>query len=592
MKKLLFVVLILTALSTSFVVVAKNESIQLSNTDFAIAVADSVQNYCFESFGTKGIAGKSELLGIMGKTDESKIDFSSFAPQSIALCKDGRFFLRFNDLETLQGCLRSLEVEPCVKYVIQDELIYACEEERLESSESNHLSWGPAQLETDQYAQHLLSTGVKKDTTVAIIDSGAANIEFVSDRLVQGYDFVDNDTDTSNDTHPSSHGTFLSSIVVDCTPDLPVKIMPIRVLSSVTGSLFNVINGIYYAVDEGVDVINVSLGGKLRECQAVDDAIMYAYQHNIPVAVCSGNEHDDTQAYCPAHNSTAITVSAVDSELHFASGFSNFGEVVDVCAPGVDILGYNARGVQKTDSGTSMSAAFISACVAMIKMEYPFINPLQVDDFLKRSTMDLGEAGWDSYYGWGFPKLSQLSHIQSIPVRGIITEQSMDVQVGSSCQIPYRIIPENASDQKVQWLSSDENVVIMSDGMLFAVSIGTANIEVRTNDGGYTAFCKITVHPSQAESLSIVSLPYKLSYTYGEPLDLNGLVLEAKYSDDSFTQINADDCEIVGYDAKRIGDQSVVVKYQEQQAFFSVRVNRNWWQKILRILFFIWLFEK
>ena len=594
MKTLLWTVLALMAVSVTFVSLAGNADEELTNTEFSVEVADFIKTYHSGNIGTKGHTEESNpfLPGIIGRTNGHEIDFSVYSPADFALCKDGRFFLKFNDLSKLQGCLRSLEVNPHVIYAIQDELVYSNEDNQKDLQATDHLSWGPSQLEVDSYAEYLSTKETQDLSIVAVIDSGAAALDFNSERLIQGYDFVDNDFDTTNDTHPSSHGTFLSSIIVDCTPNLPVKVMPVRVLSSITGSLMNIINGIYYAVDEGADVINISLGGKLRDCQAVDDAILYAYAHNVSVVVCSGNEHDDTKAYCPAHNSTAITVSAVNSDLSFASGFSNYGNEVDVCAPGVDILGYNSRGTLKSDSGTSMSAAFISACVAMMKLEYPYLNPVQIDTLLKSASMDLGDEGKDLYYGWGFPKLDRLTKMATVPVSGIQIENVLELRIGEIHQISYKLYPENASDQEVHWRSSDEGVATVSEGFVQAVSVGRATIEVRTNDGGYSAFCNIVIHPSHPNGLSIISLPNKLSYRYGEPLNLDGLVLEAQYSDGLFLLVNIADCEISGYDAKRVGDQQVVVNYQGQQVVFSIRVNRSWWQKILRVLFFIWLFEQ
>ena len=63
--------------------------------------------------------------------------------------------------------------------------------------------------------------------------------------------------------------------------------MPVRVLSSKSGSLINLINGIIYAADNGADIINISLVASPSNCQSLEDAVNYAENKNITVVVCA-----------------------------------------------------------------------------------------------------------------------------------------------------------------------------------------------------------------------------------------------------------------------------------------------------------------
>ena len=90
------------------------------------------------------------------------------------------------------------------------------------------------------------------------MDTGVSSHSFLSGRLLSGYDFVDLD---KNPSDPKGHGTHVAGTIVDCTPGLSVKILPIRVLGINGGTSINVGNGIRYAADHKASVINLSLGG-------------------------------------------------------------------------------------------------------------------------------------------------------------------------------------------------------------------------------------------------------------------------------------------------------------------------------------------
>lgn len=589
-KWLCFFASVLFVVMFSVFAQAKTENTKLlSNQEFGVAVAELVKSYNTNQIFSLQSTEPETLLGIIGKTDGELQNLPVDSNSNVLLCKDNRFFISYEDEATLKNDLEKLKKNEHIVYVNRDSTLYTCEESVEKTESIEHLSWGTEALGCDEYIEYLSSLNRTEETIVAIIDSGASNIDFLSDRLIQGYDFVDNDSDPSNDTHPNSHGTFLASIVVDCTVSLPIKIMPVRVLQSYSGSLSNIINGIYFAVDAGVDVINISLGGKLSDCQAVDDAINYANINNVVVVVCAGNEKDDVQLYCPAHNESVITVSATNKKNEFASYFSNFGSTIDVAAPGTEILGYNAKGVLKSDTGTSMSTAFISACVAMIKLEYPMANAKQVQDLLVSSTEDYGAEGWDEYYGWGLPNLKKMVGLNRVLVTKLEMDSYYELNEGDSCLIMYSVLPSNADVKDLVWRSSDESIATVDNGRVTAIAPGQVAIIAETVDGGFIETCEIVIYPRYADCLSIMSLPNKTEYYYGEDLSLEGVVLEAKYPDGSFQEIELSSCKVSGYNSKQVGSQKVFIEYGSSSVYFNVNVKYNWWQWFIVIALFGWI---
>ncbi len=485
-----------------------DETVELvtDNTDFAIETAEIVSS------------SEASMLRIIGKFKTIPSDSLFENVSDYVVSDDGRFVLQFSSEKELLDCLEKLNKNPDVIYAEQDRPVYT---QAVEES-ANHLSWGVKAIEADIYSQSV-SVSEGESVTVAIVDSGCEDIDFIKDKLVDGYDFVGNDSDAAQDESVDSHGTFLASIVADCTRTLPVKIMPVRVLSSKSGSLINAVNGIIYAVDNGADIINISLGGVLSNCQSLEDAINYAERKNVTVVVCAGNSKIDIKNYCPAHNPNAITATSVNINEEFSSSFSNFGSEVDVAAPGEIIIGYDASGNEAVLSGTSMSAAFVSAAAAMFRLEKPQCNTNQVRKAIISSTEDRGDEGWDNYYGHGMLKLSKLADSDAIPVESIsFSQNTYELFVGDSLEINPVFTPADATDITFTLTVFGNNVSI-NGNIITAVSAGISTITVTSNDGAYSDTAQITVKERAPEIKAVLNIknnPGTKTINYGELLRL------------------------------------------------------------------------
>ena len=224
------------------------------------------------------------------------------------------------------------------------------------------------------------------DIVIAVIDTGVdmEHPEF-NERLVDGYDFI-NDDDNPDDDY--GHGTHVAGIAAAGSNSSGmggvapgVKIMPIKILDeNGFGDTSTEINGIIYAVNNGADVINLSIGGASRS-YGEQLAIEYALEHGVVVVAAAGNDGYSNVDY-PARYEGVISVGAADwngTEFEMA-GFSNYGSGVDIVAPGADILSaipeeldtiYSGVGDAKEDgyalmSGTSMATPFAAGMAAMM----------------------------------------------------------------------------------------------------------------------------------------------------------------------------------------------------------------------------------
>ena len=329
------------------------------------------------------------------------------SPDVITDPSSGYSILQFADEANAKACAAYLSALPTVQYVEPDRLLKngptKDEENPLGAEEADFKSWGVTKIKADVLASYLRTLN-DRSVTVAVADTGVEKTHpFVKDYLIEGYDFIENDKDP-NDQH--SHGTHVIGTVIDCMPGLNLKIMPIRVLgASGGGTATGIALGIRYAADNGANVLNLSLGG--GHSNYLDDAIQYAISKGVTVVVAAGNDGGNVMEHCPAHIIPAITVAAVDSDLNKAY-FSNYGEAVDIAAPGVQINSSVLNGGFAKKSGTSMASPHVAAAAAMLKYGFPDKTPEEIQQALKDTATPKGkpnDAGWDSEYGYGIVNL-------------------------------------------------------------------------------------------------------------------------------------------------------------------------------------------
>jgi hypothetical protein len=184
-----------------------------------------------------------------------------------------------------------------------------------------------------------------------------------------GYDFVQDDF-TPTPTDGSDHGTGVASIIAASTNNgmgmsslsmNRAKIMSLKVAEGGFIVSSNLVRAIYFAAYNGADIINMSLSGPAFN-QELADAIAYAQSMGIVVVASAGNAGiniDETPVY-PAVLPGVIAVGAADSSKSVAS-WSNYGERVDVIAPGVAITMASLSNTYRTNSGTSFSAPLTTA---------------------------------------------------------------------------------------------------------------------------------------------------------------------------------------------------------------------------------------
>lgn len=161
-----------------------------------------------------------------------------------------------------------------------------------------------------------------------------------------------------------THGTAMASTIIDSIAkterSTSVKIQPVNVYGTgETTTSFDVANGIIQAVNNGANIINLSLGGT-GDSQVLHNAIIQVTQQGIPIYAAAGNEPVTTPTY-PAAYPEVISVTATDNTGHIAS-YANRGSFIDMTAPGDNVVGFN--GLNYMVEGTSTSTAFATGAAA------------------------------------------------------------------------------------------------------------------------------------------------------------------------------------------------------------------------------------
>jgi subtilisin family serine protease len=235
-------------------------------------------------------------------------------------------------------------------------------------------------------AAHALSTGA--GVTAAVIDTGVnADHPNLASRIVPGYDLLSGTTQVTDPSGgvDSGHGTFVAGLIA--VSALDAKIMPVRVLdTNGRGDEIDVANGIYYAVDHGANVINLSLGS-YADSAAVDAGVLYAEQHNVVVVAASGNDNTGTPEY-PAATEDVVGVAATDA-LDNKAHFSNYGGYIALSAPGVDLYSTYGDNAYAFGAGTSFATALVSGIAALAWSAHPNLTADGVVGTLQTSSKNI-----------------------------------------------------------------------------------------------------------------------------------------------------------------------------------------------------------
>ncbi|MBO2675244.1 S8 family peptidase [Shewanella algae] len=391
MQRKHFIAIAVAAALSSPLVLAQDYQAQLH----AVNPAKAIKDQYIVVFNTPAVINLNDPNGV-----------SAYASSMGArLANEHGIEVRQNFGNSLNGVLvkanaaqiQSLLKDPNIKYVEQDQRVSI--EPMVEAAgDQGGATWGLDRIDqrdlplNSNYHYDYDGSGV----TAFVIDTGVRNThnEF-GGRASSGYDFIDNDNDSSD---CNGHGTHVAGTIGGSTYGVAknVNIVGVRVLNcSGSGTNSGVISGINWVKNnaQGPSVANMSLGGGAS--QALDDAVNAAVAAGISFVVAAGNDNSNACNYSPARAANAVTVGSTTS-TDSRSSFSNYGTCLDIYAPGSSITSawYNSNSATNTISGTSMASPHVAGVAALYLAENPALSTTQLTNLLvsRASSGKVGDA--------------------------------------------------------------------------------------------------------------------------------------------------------------------------------------------------------
>ena len=327
--------------------------------------------------------------------------------------------------------------DPNIEYIEPNYVFHTCV---VPNDPEYSRQWAHQVIESE--AAWEIETG-SLDITIAVVDTGvdwdhpdlAANVWKNIDELldgkdtdgngyiddVRGYDFVDTNASVypgedgkTRDNDPMDfhgHGTHCAGIVTAVANNSKgiagvswnCKIMAVRAGYKGADGIGYLENddaalSIVYAADNGANIISMSWGD-FEESALIYDAVKYAYDKGVLLVAAAGNDATSIKHF-PAAYDEVVAVTATDQNDD-SPRWTNFGNWIELSAPGVDIYSTVHDDSYANKSGTSMSTPHVAGVAALIWSRFPNMTRDQVRRQLWFATDDLGDPGYDEYYGFG-----------------------------------------------------------------------------------------------------------------------------------------------------------------------------------------------
>lgn len=577
----------------------------------------------------------SKALVVVTDSDlENKYNATSFNKTY-----SGKYVLSFETEEATKKAYEELKKEDRIQEVYVDYNLKTQEDMVMsiayEVLGQNVESWGTYAMGLNETQSKINSNTNKQNIVVAVIDTGfnLTDTTLIEKNLTSRIDsryksMTNNSTDiTDNETMP--HGTHVGGIILDGTPD-NVKILPLKVATEDGKMSLEYVNSaIQYAIDNNVDVINMSLGNEFNNpnlpgIQETKTLINEAIEKNIIVIAAVGNGDEDGNRIdgkniYPAAIENVIGVGALQTDLitlregaievnsYIAAkqtqksnlsyaAFSNYGENVDFSAPGKYILslGGGEKGYLFL-SGTSQAAPHVSAAVATLKSYNKDFTYSEILDALKYYTVDIGITGRDDDYGEGMVCFKNYQECtcncadcDKIYCTGCLCADCNYHEQLAKVLTKIEITTNPTKTEYTEGEKFDKAGMVVtatySDNSTETITdyTYTPTESLTTNDTTITikyedktTTLNITVNPKTVEKtlskIEITTNPTKMVYTEGESFDPAGMILTAVYSDDSREIVTSYNYEPAG--TLTTNDTTITVKYQGKTATLNITVN-------------------
>ena len=586
-------------------------------------------------------------------TDKELTD--NYNAKSVNKTNSGKYILKYETEEETKKAYESLKQDSNIQNVNIDINIQLQEVEPMyityTVSGTSMQSWGIFTMGLDKMQEIINNSTTKNDIVVAVIDTGfdLENEIFKNHNLQSRIDsryinIIDNSKSIGDDysvtangqTRLLGHGTHTGSIVLDATPD-NVKVLPIKVSEGGSLSLTYISEGLRYAIDQNVDVINLSLGWKRQSTiKAIENEIQglieEAVQKGITVIAAAGNGdnngvRESTAQIYPVSYNDVIGVAALNSKLitkennviNYQSynaaknsgisnliytDFSNYGDAIDYSAPGEFIICLTPTGSVFGNcgivQGTSHSAPHLAATVATIKSYKKDLSLEQINKILQYYSLDLGTEGRDNDYGYGMPCFKNFQECNCNCANCIkIYCTGCECQNCVYNQVAEKILEKIEVTTNPNKTEYEEGEKFDKTGMV-VTAVYSDNSKETVTDYAYTPTGSLTKNDTKItitykdktatvtitvkektppvvektlERIEVTTNPNKTAYEEGEKFDKTGMVVTAVYSDNSKETVT--DYAYTPTGSLTKNDTKITITYKDKTATVTITVKEK-----------------
>lgn len=388
------------------------------------------------------------------------------------------YIIQFDNTEDTESAFEFYSGADYIETVSPDIYYDALEEES--SGEAYELtevpdrlnSWGAETTGVYALKDYIVNSNISLEpVTVAVIDCGVElTHEFLQGRLERTYfNTVEGEDSTDEFDYTHGHGTEVSSVIVDSTPD-NVKIRNYKISNNGKMLETAAVAAILQAVLDGVKFINCSFGFIIGTqkynagYEMVMDAVQQAYDSNVLI-VCSAGNYANTllepERTSPASSDYALTVAASNTKAR-PTGWTSRGKKVNVAAPGEDIPVASLNNSYDSTGGTSFSTPLTLSLCAMLYTLHPEYSP---DDLIK--TVMKTATEYDTFikvklYGTGI--------IDAIEAAGL-DRPTLNVNLDAGKYESEINITLSASDNSPVYYTLDNSIPTMTNGTLYTEPI-------------------------------------------------------------------------------------------------------------------------
>lgn len=413
MKKLICIIMsaiiIIMLFMPSFTICAADTNESKKITEFTNGIADLARKYdSGKEFVTSEGNETGQIQAFSAQNSEEVTDITEteytlqdFQTARLIVRADSKFnkygaledvsgfedfhILQYESPEAAMLAFKQLQSEKNITKIAPDEVVAGLQgeisENTVDVSKDYLCAWSTDRTQSKRLQDYLKANNIQmREIIVGVVDTGVDyNHEFLKGRLIHPkFDFPKNsNAEEDEESIYKSHGTAVSSVIVDNTPENVKIIMYNGFDENGKSTEARLAAAVIAAVDEEVDLINASWTA-YDSADVISASLDYAYQKNIPVFACVGNDDGANMYFLPANKKECIAVAATDLD-NTAADWNIITPNTDISAPGEDIKVAAFHNKYETWRGTSFS----TPCVASIGAILLSVNPNMSVDALK-----------------------------------------------------------------------------------------------------------------------------------------------------------------------------------------------------------------